>query len=149
MEDCSTNTLMNISSVRMEPETKAAFCKDKCDRYDYLAAVGCGVMSGLVDIFLVGMPNVKTTKTNSILGNWTDAQADKAVEAFAKSLGWKGNGTGSAIGFLERRFPVNYDQGKGKDAGNLLKMRTQNHHMKSLGHSPDIVGLFFLSLIHI
>ena len=143
MEVCSTNTLMNISSVRMEPETKAAFCKDKCDRYDYLAAVGCGVMSGLVDIFLVGMPNVKTTKTNSILGNWTDAQADKAVEAFAKSLGWKGNGTGSAIGFLERRFPVNYDQGKGKDAGDLLKMRTQNHHMKSLGHSPDIVGLFF------
>ena len=27
---------------------------DKCDKYDYLTAVGCGVLGGLIDIFFVG-----------------------------------------------------------------------------------------------
>ena len=24
---------------------------DKCDKYDYLTAVGCGVLGGLIDVF--------------------------------------------------------------------------------------------------
>lgn len=27
---------------------------DKCDKNDYLIAAGCGIISGLVDAFLVG-----------------------------------------------------------------------------------------------
>ena len=30
--------------------------KDRCDRFDYLAAVACGAIGGLIDIFLVGTP---------------------------------------------------------------------------------------------
>ena len=32
------------------------FYHDKCDKYDYLIAVGCGAVAGIVDIFLVGAP---------------------------------------------------------------------------------------------
>lgn len=56
--------------------------EDTCDKYDYLAAVLCGVIGGFVDIFLVGAPN------DSILGKWTDSQVDNAVKGFAKMLGW-------------------------------------------------------------
>lgn len=116
--------------------------KDKCDKYDYLAAVACGAVGGLIDIFLVGTPG------DSVLGKWTDTQVDNAVKGFAKLSGWNprtGNNenTASAIGFLERKFKVNYDQRHTGDVDGLFDMSTKNHHMMSLSHSPDIVGLFF------
>lgn len=123
---------------------------DKCDKYDYLAAVACGAIGGMVDIFLVGAPG------DSKLMGWSDTQVDNAVMAFARKMGWSprvGNETNvnSAIGFLENGskksefggFRVNYDQSKGADVGGLFKMAPKNHHMMSLAHSPDIVGLFF------
>ena len=117
---------------------------DKCDKYDYLLAVGCGAIGGMIDIFLVGTPK----KDGSKLCKWTDAQADNAVKAFAKKVGWspragnEGN-VSSAIGYLEKKYKVNYDQATSKAAGGALNMWTKDHHMKSLGHAPDIVGLFF------
>ena len=113
-----------------------------CDKYDYLIATGCGAVAGLVDSFFVGMPG------ESKLGGWTDAQVDKAVMGFAKICGWtpragKEKSISSAIGFLEKKFPVNYDQRYGADVGRAFKMSTRNHHMKSLAHAPDIIGLFF------
>ena len=86
MEDCGTNTLMNISSVRMEPETKAAFCKDKCDRYDYLAAVGCGVMSGLVDIFLDGEKAGKITASFQVKSDRISGTIVTSEEETAKQI---------------------------------------------------------------
>ena len=96
--------------------------KDKCDKYDYITAIACG--------------------------KWTDKQVDNAVMGFAKKLGWnpKASNTGnanSAIGFLERKFKVNYDQRKPSDVNDLFNISPNSHHMMSLAHSPDVVGLFF------
>ena len=116
--------------------------EDKCDKYDYLVAVACGTIGGMIDIFLVSAPG------DSVLGSWTDTQVDSVVKCFAKMVGWKpkeaqaGN-VASAIGFLERKFKVNYDQRYNSDVNNLFNMSTKNHHMMSLSHSPDIIGLFF------
>ena len=115
---------------------------EKCDKYDYLIAVGCGSLAGLVDIFLVGSP------ADSKLLKWSDNQVDIAVKKFAKLVGWnprKGNENNvkSAIGFLEKNYNVVYDQRHSGDIGNAFKMNTKNHHMKSLAHSPDVIGLFF------
>lgn len=115
--------------------------RDKCDKYDYLTAVGCGALAGIIDIFAVGSPN------DSILGKWTDAQVDNCVIKFAKMLDKDGKvkdgNIASAIGFLEKKFKVNYDQRNSTDVGHGFQMGTKNHHMKSLAHSPDIIGLFF------
>lgn len=127
--------------------------EDTCDKYDYLAAVLCGVIGGVVDIFLVGAPN------DSILGKWTDSQVDNAVKGFAKMLGWnpkdsQKDNIASAIGFLENGgikangerfdgFKVNYDQRHTADVNGEFNMSTKNHHIMSLSHSPDIIGLFF------
>ena len=116
--------------------------KDKCDKYDYITAIACGAIGGMIDIFLVGAPG------DSVLGKWTDKQVDNAVMGFAKKLGWnpKASNTGnanSAIGFLERKFKVNYDQRKPSDVNDLFNISPNSHHMMSLAHSPDIIGLFF------
>ena len=122
-----------------EQNKRALLREDKCDKYDYLAAVACGAVGGLVDIFLVGTPG------DSVLGKWTDSQVDNAVKGFAKLVGWNpsqaqtGN-VASAIGFLERKYKVNYDQRHTADVGNAFNMSAKNHHMMSLSHSPDIAG---------
>lgn len=71
----------------------------------------------------------------------------------AKLLGWEPSekqkeNPASAIGFLERKFPVPYDARYDKDLGitneaNSTGMSSSNHHLKSLAHSPDFVGLLF------
>lgn len=117
-------------------------CKDQCDKYDYLAAVACGAVGGLIDIFFVGAPG------ESGLETWSDARVDNAVKRFASMNGWKpregqeGN-IASAIGYLERRFKINYDQRHTGEVGGMFRMTTKNHHIMSLAHAPDIIGLFF------
>lgn len=133
---------IDISVLRQDNNLKPMFYHDKCDKYDYLIAVASGAIAGMVDIFLVGSPG------DSKLQTWTDAQVDKTVMGFAKACGWspkegKEKSVASAIGFLEKRFPVNYDHRNTTDVGGLFDMGTKNHHMKSLAHSPDIIGLFF------
>ncbi len=132
---------MSIATLEKE-DNKSYFYHDKCDKYDYLIAVGCGAIAGLVDIFLVGAPG------DSVLGKWTDSQVDHVVMKFAKTCGWspkagKEGNVASAIGFLEKKFPVNYDQRHSGDVDNLFGMSAKNHHMKSLAYSPDIIVLFF------
>lgn len=114
----------------------------RCDKYDYMIAGTCGVIGGLIDIFLVGAPG------EGKLTQLADNAVDGAVEKFASAFGWKGGSEGSdptksAIGFLERKFKVNYDHRHGGDVDGLFRMNTKNHHIKSLAHSPDLVGLFF------
>ena len=72
-------------------EERDALRYGKCDKYDYLAAVCCGAVAGLVDIFLVGSPIDWTAGKGSVLGSWTDKQVDEAVMRFAGLCGWKKN----------------------------------------------------------
>lgn len=118
----------------------------KCDKYDYMIAGTCGAIAGIIDVLFVGIP------TDSKLGSFTDDQANKITEKFAEFFGWdkqkvvdKGdNTTSSAIGFLENKFRVNYDQATTHATGGAVKnLSMSNHHLKSLAHSPDIIGLFF------
>lgn len=151
MVSLSTNFNSQQSLIESSPENRDFFLnKDTCDKYDYLTAVGCGVIGGLIDIFLVGAPG------DSVLSKWTDKQVDNCVMSFAKHMGWspreeQKNNVKSAIGFLENGskksnfggFKVNYDQSHSGNVDNKFKMSAKNHHMKSLAHSPDIIGLFF------
>jgi len=113
-----------------------------CDKYDYLASACCGTIAGVIGIFFVGLPG------HSVVGNWTDSQVEDSVKKFARLTGWnprQGNeeNVRSAIGHLEKKFKINYDMKNTTEVGNLFTMGTTNHHFKSLGHSPDLIGLFF------
>lgn len=82
----------------------------------------------MIDIFLTGTP------ADSRLQEWRDSQTDRAVMEFVKICGWspgegKENRVISAIGFLEKKFPVNYDQRHSADVDGLFSMSAKNHHM--------------------
>ena len=135
----STSQRMSLDRrIKEEFSLKGA----NCDKYDYMIAATCGLIGGLVDILFLGAPG------EGGLTRMADGMADKAVETFASWNGWKGpregsDPTASAIGFLERNYKVNYDHRYTPDVGKLFPMSTKNHHIKSLAHSPDLVGLFF------
>lgn len=117
---------------------------DSLDRYDFLMGAVTGVGAGLLDAYGVKKPG------EGILGQFTDKKVDDAVMWLAKKKGWspragQENNIKSAIGFLEREAPVNYDQattgGKHGTGGMVSNLSMDNHHLKSLGHSPDLIGL--------
>ena len=126
--------------------------KAKCDKYDYMIAAFCGGAAGLIDVFFVGDP------LTSILGKNIDNVADKFVKKAAQFF-WKKDQrtTGKrktmpqtleqCISYLEQAFPVNYDARYAKDLvveeGMLDGMWSKNHHLLSLAHSPDPIGLIF------
>lgn len=132
----------NTYEFSTDDNRKLLIENDNCDKYDYLAAVACGALGGVIDVCLVGLPG------DSVVGDKADQMTDQAVKLFAKRMGWKpkeknADNVSSAIGFLERTFRVNYDQRKPGDVGGLFNIAPGTHHMMSLAHSPDIMGLFF------
>jgi hypothetical protein len=144
-EDPFRHLMTDTQRIALEKRIKEEFSLKaaSCDKYDYMIAGTCGLIGGLVDVFFVGVPG------KGALGKWADTQTDNAVQKFAKLNGWsrknqEGDGTASAIGFLERKFKINYDHATSHATDGAVKnMSMSNHHVKSLGHSPDLVGLFF------
>lgn len=134
---------MNELKIETSNELKKEeWATAKCDKNDFLIAAFSGTVAGLIDIFFVGAPGM------SKLGNLSDAGADELVKKCAKMVGWKPregqeNNVASAIGYFERKFKVNYDQKSTTEVGGLFNMSAKSHHFKSLGHSPDPIGLFF------
>ncbi len=134
--------MTNLEIYTPKNLTKQEWETVEFDKYDLLMACGCGVVAGIVDMFFVNNPK------NSKLGKITDKGADDLVKKFASFTGWNPKSSqedniASAIGHLERKFAINYDQRNSVDVHGLFDMNTKNHHFKSLSHSPDIVGLFF------
>lgn len=112
-----------------------------CDKLDYALAASSGVLCGIFDIFLVGKPG------ESLAGDITDKWFANRTTDFAKLCGWDGKGDeslSSAIRFLEKKFKIPYDQrGAGDAASIIFDLNPANHHFKSLGHNPTLLGLFF------
>lgn len=131
---------------------KEEWANAKCDKYDYIIAAFCGGIAGLVDVFFVGDPLTST------LGSSVDKVADGFVKKAAQFF-WSNDKRTSGkskkipesleqcISYLEQAFPVNYDARYAKDLivedGVLSGMRPLNHHLMSLAHSPDPIGLIF------
>ena len=132
--------------------TKREWEHAKCDKYDYLIAAFCGGAAGLIDVFFVGDP------MSSVLSRQADLAADGFVKKAARFF-WESDKRTvgksknppitleQCISYLEQAFPVNYDARYAKDLlaedGVLSGMRPLNHHLLSLAHSPDPIGLIF------
>lgn len=144
--------MVELTREEQKVKAKMAFMQGReCDKFDYLIAVFSGTAAGFIDSFFVGSPQ------SSILGGKVDETADDLVKNASKML-WKLDKRSNrprkcpqslqqAISYLEQAFPVNYDARHGKDLmndnGRLAGMRPANHHLISLAHSPDIIGLIF------
>ncbi|GEP79654.1 hypothetical protein I6J04_06755 [Staphylococcus carnosus] len=145
----------------------------KLDKYDYMYASLSGILCGLIDVFIIGEPlkakkrrfrEIKGKNINNLQDSTLNQKVqqgfDSIVKKFAdfiyeydkkhgnlvKNKTKKFDSVSGAIGYLEERFSVNYDARYAKDLGlssDDIKLNPLNHHLKSLAHQPDIIGLFF------
>lgn len=115
------------------------------DKFDWSLGTSIGILTGLIDIFFVNKPG------DSKLGNMSDEISKKRAIKYAKRKGYKAKNKNktdedhedkefkSVIVWLENKYKVLYDKANLKEIG----MHTTNHHLKSLAHSNDIIGLIF------
>ena len=131
-------------------EGKCDFRNAKCDKYDYIIAASCGVLAVMVDVFFVGAPGESALQ--KAVDKGTDELVKKAAQSFyrfdTRTIGKPQKMPESleqCIGYLEQAFPVPYDARYAKDLkvpdNVLVGMRPANHHLLSLAHSPDVIGL--------
>lgn len=155
-DDPFTQLMTESQKIAFQERIQEEFGLNKApvmDKYDYFLGAFSGVITGLIDILFVG--NV-LNRGGSPLREWTDKSTDKVVENFGQFVSKyapKGRispsesktGIEKWIDYLERRFNVPYDARYGTDlvGGKNVSMNLYNHHLKSLAHSPDIIGLFF------
>ncbi|WP_233998419.1 hypothetical protein [Pseudoalteromonas sp. T1lg48] len=164
--------LSPIQKINLEKRIKDDFSykNAKCDKYDYLIAGTCGLIGGLVDVFFVGAPGEgplgkavdygitgTVSKFAEAVGfDRKEKEGDGYKKYFDKCIAknkspldketWMDT---QAVQFLEGKFAINYDQtltkpkGKTGTGGLVGDLKPKNHHLKSIGHSPDLIGLFF------
>ncbi|WP_262122521.1 hypothetical protein [Anaerococcus sp. Marseille-Q5996] len=130
-----------INTKLAEDENILKKLTPECDKTDYILAAASGAICGLMDVFLVGKPG------EPAIGRITDEWFGNRTMDFAKICGWDGNSNeslSSAIKYLEKKFKIPYDQTGAGDAASLIfDLNPRNHHFKSLGHNPSLIGLFF------
>ena len=144
IEEALSEAEEEYASLEMQIEENLSTIKKltpECDKLDYALAASSGAVCGIIDIFLVGKPG------ESPVGNITDKWFADRTKDFARICGWdggKGKSLSSAIGFLERKFKVPYDQTHlGPAAEKVFDLYPKNHHFSSLAHNPTLLGLFF------
>jgi hypothetical protein len=108
------------------------------DKLDYIAAVGSGILAGLVDSFWVGKFDFKRGKA------WSNKTANEFVMKIAKKQGYNGKRLDGAISHLENLYKIPSDNiWKGADEG----ISARSHHLDDLAHHPSPIGLLFSIII--
>lgn len=143
--DSMIDSELNLSKIELEKiEDSISSIKNlkpDCDKVDYMLAASSGALCGIIDIFLVGKPG------ESPLGNLTDKWFENRTRDFAKLMKCPdvdNKSISSIIRWLENNFGVLYDQRGAGDVGSwIFGLTPSNHHFKSLGHNPSLLGAFF------
>ena len=101
----------------------------KAERIDYLIAVACGAISGLIDVFYVGEFSIERAR------DWGADKINRFVGKVAELNGFDGGSLAEAIRFLEKKYPLAADT-KTSDFGGGLQ-----HHLRDFSHHFSLGGL--------
>ncbi|MGI5068189.1 hypothetical protein [Treponema denticola] len=110
-----------------------SYGNDKLDKFDWAMGASLGLITSLMDTFIVGKPG------DGKLQKFVDNITEKSVMHAGKLLGCGGNDTSQVVKKLEKKYWVPYD----KTSITEIDMTANNHHLQSLAHANDIVGLLF------
>lgn len=102
------------------------------DGLDFALAVSSGLITGILDVFLVEEWNFKEAKALS------NQQINNKIMDFAKKNGYEGDRLNRAVAFLENKFPF---PGDNTWSGEGIHVSTQTHHLDDFKHHPTLCGL--------
>lgn len=125
----------NLSSQIDEIDGKIEIYDLHSDNIDYIVSVGCGVLTGLIDTFLIGGIDPEIFLSKDVVG-LIHKKFNQFIENFAKNKGFKGKGIKDAIQHLEKKYKIPTDNYKG-----LKVSSSRLHHLEDLAHHPTLLGL--------
>lgn len=107
---------------------------NKADSLDYAIAVSSGILSSLIDIFVVKELNFDFDSAKK----QTYEDINRFIINFSKKRGYNGERLSGAINHLENNFKVAQDNiWKGRNIG----VSAKSHHLDDLAHHPSLLGL--------
>jgi hypothetical protein len=121
----------DIDRIIYDLDSQIDFLSSQADKLDYLVSISSGLLCGLLDVLWVGDFSLERGR------NIASGGVDGFVVKTAKLLGCKEDDIGTAVKFLEKKFPIPSD-GNAPDFGGGLQ-----HHLRDFAHHPTIVGLMF------
>ena len=125
------NAEYDLDRIIYDLDSQIDLLSSQADQYDYLIAIGSGVLCGLLDILWVS--NFSLERGRSIASN----EIDGVVTKTAKLVGYNGDDLEGAVRFLEKKFPIPSDANTADFGGGL------QHHLRDFAHHPTVVGLIF------
>lgn len=111
------------------------------DKYDYMLAVGSGILCGIIDSIAVGEWSFQKEKAI------VNEDVNNSIIKFAERNGYQNRGgqkLQGAITYLENKFPL---VGDNTFNGANVGINTKSHHLDDLSHHPTIVGLICSILV--
>ena len=116
----------------------AASYQNNADKYDYLVAAGIGLITGIIDITVIGDFNFEAGK------KWSNKAVNDYIMKIARKTGYKGRSLSGAIDHLEKKHPVAQD-----NIFHALDHSTPStHHLDDLAHHPTLLGLISGIIVH-
>ena len=103
------------------------------DKTDYALAIASGIVTGILDAFLVG----ESTITEKDIG-LSHKQVNQFIEKYAGKRGLQGKDLKGTISKLEDAFPVLQDN---VWSGAAIGVSAKTHHLADIAHHPTPLGL--------
>lgn len=121
----------DLDIVILDLDNEIELLSSHADKWDYLVAVGSGILCSMLDILWVGDFNLERVRSIA------SEKIDRFVVKAARLVGYEGDDLQEAVGYLEKLFPIPSD-GNTPDFGG-----GKQHHLRDFSHHPTLVGLLF------
>lgn len=134
LHDAVSGSLQNKVILPVDPEGVMSF-KEKANKTDCIIASASGILTGLLDVFLVGEFSLRDMQT---LGR---EQINQIVIKIASSQGCTKDFLEDSIRFLEKKYANPSDKITPEFGGGL------QHHLRDFSHHASLVGLICSILV--
>ena len=126
-----TEQKYDLDQIVFDLDAQMDLLSSHADGGDYLAAIGSGLICGILDVVWGGAFDLRRGR------EWSSSQIEQFVVKVSRLTGYPGEDLQGAVRFLEKRFCIPSDKNTPDFGGGL------QHHLRDFAHHPTVAGLAF------
>lgn len=126
-----TEQKYDLDRIVFDLDAQMDLLSSHADGGDYLAAIGSGLICGILDVVWGGAFDLRRGR------EWSSSQIEQFVVKVSRLTGYPGEDLQGAVSFLEKRFCIPSDKNTPDFGGGL------QHHLRDFAHHPTVAGLVF------
>ena len=126
-----TEQKYDLDQIVFDLDAQMDLLSSHADGGDYLAAIGSGLICGILDVVWGGAFDLRRGR------EWSSSQTEQFVVKVSRLTGYAGEDLQGAVRFLEKQFCIPSDKNTPDFGGGL------QHHLRDFAHHPTAAGLVF------